>query len=291
MKRYINFEDIVELNIISKFCRLFYNITGLILDINDVEGLHPIRFYKESEENKFCRIIKNTKMGLYECIKTGRDKGKKASEIGGSLIYQCHAGLVDISVPILIRGNYIATLTTGQVLTSRPSIKKFNAIKQRVKKYEINLKELKSAYFNTPIIGKSIITSYIELINLVISYVFEVEDKIVFLKNNFEKSIVDKAKTYVENNYKNKIYIKDIAEFSCLSPSHFEHLFKKKAGMTFVEYLNLFRMSKAKKMLIDKSISKVYYEVGFNSFSHFYKIFKRYVGCSPKEYKKSIKAI
>ncbi|MHB8277065.1 MAG: helix-turn-helix domain-containing protein [Candidatus Humimicrobiaceae bacterium] len=66
---------------------------------------------------------------------------------------------------------------------------------------------------------------------------------------------------------------------------YFEHIFRKETGFTFNKYLNNYRVIEAKKNLMKADICRVCYDSGFNSLSHFYKIFKRYTGKSPKSYK------
>ncbi|MHB8281014.1 MAG: PocR ligand-binding domain-containing protein [Candidatus Humimicrobiaceae bacterium] len=288
MTNLINFKDIAELSIMVNFCRLFSSITGLMIDINDISGNHPKKYYTIHEENIFCRIIHSSKIGQEKCIQGGKERGLKASILRKPDIHKCHAGLTDVYLPILLRDQHIATLCTGQFLTSKPTKKKFELIKANVENYDIDLKLLEDAYFKTRVISKKHIRDYIELMNLIVSYIFEVEDKIVFFKCASLSDRVSKAILYIENNYNKKIYIKDAADYTCLSKYHFEHIFKKETGLTFVDYLNFYRISQAKKYLMGKSVLTVCFDTGFNSVSNFYKIFKRYTGTSPRGYKNNL---
>ena len=58
-------------------------------------------------------------------------------------------------------------------------------------------------------------------------------------------------------------------------------------GVSFVEYLNLVRLSKAKTLMqtTAKSIGEIAFEVGFSSVSYFIKTFKAHNGCSPNQYR------
>jgi AraC-like DNA-binding protein/ligand-binding sensor protein len=286
---FIQFEDIVALDIISNFAKSFFNITGLILDIDDPQGFHPKKFYSNLDENKFCRIIKNTNTGLNKCLKAGKENGAKAAELNKPIIYTCHAGLTDVSVPIIINNRHIATLCTGQVLTAKPLLSTFDEISKSLDYTNTDMDKLKRSYFNTPVISLQVLKDYIILIKIIINYIVEIEDKILFLKNNIsEKFFIEKAKSYIENNYTKKIYIEDVAKHVCISKYYFARLFKKETGQTFIEYLNHTRILKAKKRLINNSITSVCYDVGFSSLPHFYKIFERFVNCTPGEYISSI---
>jgi len=288
METLINFKDILELSIMVNFCRLFSSITGLIIDMNDIDGNHPKKYYTANEENIFCRIIQSSANGKNNCIQSGKERGIRAGILGKPDIHYCHAGLIDVYVPILIRGNHIATLCTGQFLISKPTKKRFEVIKSSLKDYRIDINALEDAYFKTRVISKKHIMNYIDLMNLIVSYIFEVEDKIIFLKSSNFSPMVSKAISYIEKHYIDKVYIKDVSDYVCISKYYLEHIFKKETGLTFVEYLNLYRISQVKKKLIEESISSVCFEAGFGSLSHFYKIFKRYTGTSPKGYKQNL---
>src|SRR5450830_1576173 len=114
MTNLINFEDIAELSIMVNFCRLFSSITGLMIDINDISGNHPKKYYTINEENIFCRIIHGSKIGKEKCIQGGKERGLVASIMRKPDISCCHAGLIDAYLPILLRGQHIGTLCTGQ---------------------------------------------------------------------------------------------------------------------------------------------------------------------------------
>ncbi len=287
----IDYRDIVRMKIISDFCVLFKKITGLILDINDKNGYHPKRFYKENEENKFCRIIRSTEIGERECKKCGKELGVKAAKEGKPAIIECHAKLTELIYPIIINNELIATLVSGQILIKEPGDEHFDEIATRVKHFGIDLVKLKKEYFRTSVIKKNVLMNYIDLMGLVVGYIIETEDKIISLGKIENESTSFRAKEYIRKNYSEKILVKDISTFLNISNSHFEHLFKKETGMTFIEYLNYYRISIAKENLLIKPISVVCYEVGFGSLSHFYNFFKRYTGRTPKEYKKEVKNI
>ena len=64
-------------------------------------------------------------------------------------------------------------------------------------------------------------------------------------------------------------------------------LFRKHTGTNFTEYLTQIRVDHAKKLLAagEMSVKEVAYAAGFNSQSYFSKIFKKYTGIAPSEFK------
>ncbi|MFT8312692.1 MAG: AraC family transcriptional regulator [Clostridium sp.] len=102
---------------------------------------------------------------------------------------------------------------------------------------------------------------------------------------------LDRVFQYVEKNYENHIDLDQIAKVSGFSKYYFTRFFKENAGMTFLDYLNNFRITKAEWYLMDRedSIIEVAYKSGFNSVKSFNRVFKDLKGCAPMEYRKAVK--
>lgn len=111
-------------------------------------------------------------------------------------------------------------------------------------------------------------------------------------KGGTEKQLVEKAKQYIRENYKNpQISLKDICSHLCVSSSYFSAKFKSETGITFVEYLTRIRIDKAKTLLKTTSLKsyEIACEVGYPDSHYFSVIFKKHTGISPKEYKENEK--
>ncbi|KQC02181.1 AraC family transcriptional regulator [Pedobacter sp. Hv1] len=94
---------------------------------------------------------------------------------------------------------------------------------------------------------------------------------------------------YILNNYRNTIALKDIADKAYMTPSSFCRYFKAHTNKTVVQFINELRISYAQKLLteVDHNISLVCYASGFQNTSNFYEQFKKIVGCTPFQYKKT----
>ena len=93
---------------------------------------------------------------------------------------------------------------------------------------------------------------------------------------------------YIKLHYASKIYLTDISNEVHLQPSYISGLFKRQTGITITEYITLYRISQAKRLLHEKDskISEIAYETGFYDVHHFSRAFKKYEGVSPGEYRK-----
>ena len=85
------------------------------------------------------------------------------------------------------------------------------------------------------------------------------------------------------------VSLKSIAEHVHLSPSYVSRVFHRETGETVTAYLNRVRVSEAKRLLriTNMRVSEVCYEVGYQSLSHFTRMFKRVTGLSPRAFRAS----
>lgn len=96
---------------------------------------------------------------------------------------------------------------------------------------------------------------------------------------------------YVEQNYTREITLEEIAKTANFSIFHFTRFFKEATGMTFIQYLNNYRITKATKYLTNSTgepITEVAFRAGFESIKSFNRVFRQLKGCSPSCYKKTM---
>lgn len=103
---------------------------------------------------------------------------------------------------------------------------------------------------------------------------------------------VKQAILYIQEHYMESITLDDIAESILVSKSECCRCFKRTLNVTPFEYLMKYRIIASTKKMHKKtleSISEIAGSVGFNNTSYYNKIFKKYMNCTPTEYRSSIK--
>lgn len=98
---------------------------------------------------------------------------------------------------------------------------------------------------------------------------------------------LDKVYIFIEKNYHRKLTLKELSDFSNMTPVSFNRFIKRHTGKTFVEYLNDVRIGNACRRLIeeDDNISGIAYDCGFNSIANFNRTFKRIKGSTPTKFR------
>ena len=124
----------------------------------------------------------------------------------------------------------------------------------------------------------------------------ELEETILVIKAELDSERGDNLLTcisldtrivnYIEKNYARNVSVKQIAEEMGYNTCYIGRYFTQKTGMSLKEYLYMYRVKKAVKLLIDGKlkIQDIAYEVGFRDISKFYQAFKKYKGTTPKGY-------
>jgi len=100
---------------------------------------------------------------------------------------------------------------------------------------------------------------------------------------------LQKALTYLAQNFQEDISLSQLARQACLSASHLSSLFQGSLGVSFKPFLTIMRIEKAKHLLVERRylrITELCGEVGFEDLRHFERTFKRLVGCAPREYRR-----
>lgn len=93
---------------------------------------------------------------------------------------------------------------------------------------------------------------------------------------------------YLMANYMKRITLKHVAEKFYITPCHLSRSFKKATGFSFIEYLNSLRIKEAQRLLKDtkNSVTKIAELTGFESQTHFGRVFRNLTGMSPLQFRK-----
>lgn len=99
---------------------------------------------------------------------------------------------------------------------------------------------------------------------------------------------IRKMLEYIQDNYDQNIGLDEIAEHVNICKSECCRFFKKHMNMTIFEYLMYLRIQNSLPLLErDESVTSAAGIVGFSSTAYYGQIFKRYMNCTPREYKKN----
>ena len=98
--------------------------------------------------------------------------------------------------------------------------------------------------------------------------------------------LVDVVK-FIKDNLHEPISLKQVADIACMTEQSFCRFFKKRTKKSFSQFLNAVRIDQSCEMLrqTNKAITDIAYRCGYNSLSHFCRVFKEHTGMSPFTYR------
>lgn len=118
-------------------------------------------------------------------------------------------------------------------------------------------------------------------------------NKLVVQDQARDPEIIGRAKGYIEQHHGEDISSSRLAKELHLSRSHFCTVFKRSTGVTFTEWLMRVRIERVKELLVNPNlrISEIAFRAGFQSLTHFNRVFLKLAGESPTEYRQRFRAV
>jgi len=113
------------------------------------------------------------------------------------------------------------------------------------------------------------------------------------VKNQFntkDTDRLDRIHDFIDEHYQRRIDIQEVADLSHLSKPAFCRYFKKITRLTFTQFVNHYRIDKAKKVLLSgKNVTETCFSSGFESLSYFNRTFKKITGTNPISFRSRYK--
>src|SRR5437762_7846529 len=257
-------------------------------------ALRPVEHWQPAlrgapNKNPFCELMARSNRVCAACLEVQ----PKLTENSGdrSRTVTCFAGLSDSAVPIRMGDQLIGFLQTGQVLLKQPDKFRFDRVAKQLVNWgvEVDLSKAREAYFHTRVLTKKQYRAMLRLLEIFGRHLSILSNQLAVENSSAEPLAVTRAKQFIARNQDNAICLATVAKAVNTSTFYFCKLFKRTTGLTFTDYVARVRVEKAKALLLDRNrrVSEVAYDVGFQSLTHFNRIFRKIVGQSPTDYRRS----
>jgi AraC-like DNA-binding protein len=111
------------------------------------------------------------------------------------------------------------------------------------------------------------------------------------LRLNIENHVADAAGEFILNNICSRIAVADIAAAVNVSSSYLSVMFKKRKGMTLIEFVNHHKLERSRQMIKDgkHNFTEISELLGFNSVHYFSRQFKNKYGLTPTDYERALR--
>ncbi len=281
-------EKLTRSAIYRDYVRAFSTVTGMPLALRPIEHWQPA-LRGAPNENPFCELMARSNRVCAACLEVQRKLTEKTGD--RSRTVTCFAGLSDSAVPIRVGDQLIGFLQTGQVLLKQPTKFRFDRAARKLVNWgvHVDLGKAREAYFHTKVLTKKQYRSMLRLLEIFGRHLSILSNQIAMENPAAEPAAVTRAKQFIAQNQNNAICLATVAKAVNTSTFYFCKLFKRATGLTFTDYLARVRIEKAKTLLLDPNhrVSEVAYDIGFQSLTHFNRVFRKIVGRSPSSYRQS----
>jgi AraC-like DNA-binding protein/ligand-binding sensor protein len=243
-------------------------------------------------ENSFCSMTAEKSRTCAACLQLQDRLAKAATQSPCTMT--CGYGLSETAVPIRLGAQTIGYLQTGQVLLKKPTPARFRqAVKEAQRMgVDLNTPRVRQAYFATPVMSRHKMDSVANLLGVFADHLAIQSNQIAVQQASAEPPVIARAKRFIEDHHRDDLSLGQVAASVHTSLFYFCKLFKRHTGVSFTEYVSRLRTEKAKKLLLNLNlrVSEIAYEVGFQSLTHFNRVFKRILHESPSEYRARLQA-
>ena len=282
-------EKLTRSAIYRDYARAFTAATGMPLALRPAEHWQP-SLHGQENENPFCALMARSSRVCAACLKVQRKLTERAGNRARTVT--CFAGLSESAVPIRIGDQLIGFFQTGQVFLKQPSKFQFDRTARKLVEWgtTVNLGKARDAYFHTKVLTKKQYDAMLRLLEIFGRHLSLLSNQLATKKATAEPPAIARARQFIAQNQDNAICLATVAKAVNTSTFYFCKLFKRATGLTFTDYLARVRIEKAKTRLLDRNrrVSEIAYDVGFQSLTHFNRVFRKIAGQSPSAYRSSL---
>jgi len=289
--------------------------TGLAIITVDYQGT-PVTAHSRCSE--FCKKMRCSQKYSALCRKCDSRGGLEAARNREPYIYLCHAGIIDLAIPIILNDLYIGAFMAGQVLLDNEGDSDKLERMLGGAGTAADLKsdpKLQESYRKLPIMSMAKVNALANMLLHIGNYCVEN----ALLREKTILNVTEKAQTYAANpeheapvcggeeastkiardilrpaleyigrNPSEKISLSRMATLCNISPSYFSKLFAKENLGSLSSYVNSVKLNSAKELLYSTNwpVRSVADYLGYDDCGYFIKVFKKYNGMTPMEYRK-----
>jgi AraC-like DNA-binding protein len=279
-------EAMVNSKIYQDYEKAFSEATGLPVALRPVESWQ-LPHHGKRNENPFCQMMSQKSRACSACLQVQEALSQGATQEPQTVT--CLVGMCDTAVPVRLGDRLIGFLQTGQVFRKKPTASQFERAAKLAHEWgvETDRDKLQEAFFDTKVVAGKQHEAVVKLLSIFAQHLSMLSNQVVVQQENSEPPVITRAKEYIHEHQTEELSLGQVAKAVNTSTFYFCKMFKKITGINFTDYLSRVRIEKSKNLLLNPNlrVSEIAFEVGFQSLTHFNRVFKKILGQSPTEYR------
>ena len=271
-----------DIDKLTKLLEDFYICTKLTITLFDSD-LKCIA--SAGEPQAYCNAIRTTSPLWKQCDCSDRDNAYKSRDTNSTVVYTCHAGLIESVTPIFDGNSLIAYLMIGKFRDTEKELTSPNKVCQISDMYDLDKQIMLQYYNDIPIFTKQYIDSAVSIIGAIISHM-SMYNYIRYQRSEMASEI----NQYIDEHLDDEITVNDLCDKFHVARGTLFAIFKLEYNDSVGKHILKKRLEKAQNLLstTNTPIKDIAVSVGFNDHNYFARIFKKHIGLTPIQYRHNV---
>lgn len=261
----------------------FHRLTGLRTVVFDAYGMDILSYPPELPA--YCRLVRSVPEGAIGCHLCDQNACRTATRRKETVIYTCHAGLIEVITPILIDGAAVGFLLLSHIVQGADEAAEWAEAKARCAPYQLDEEALRTAYKALPSTPYPLLKSASDLLALAASALYQQG-----LARLTAGSSQSRLGQYLNEHLAEELDSEKICRALSLSRTGLYYLARQTYGCGINEQITRMRIQKAMELLSTTQLSNAEISrlTGFSDYNYFYRVFRRQTGLTPRQYRTSM---
>lgn len=279
----------------------FEDLTGVTKDIPDLYVSPHFRIHT----CEFCMFAKSSAGSHQECIRNKMAANRVAIQRRRSFDGLCHLGVTDLVRPLVYQEQVLGVFYYGSFVNQDTEV----AARERILRYcarrELDPQEHLRQWAQLPRLNQHEIADRWRNVDLAADIAVRIVDNFGLPPKRYRTrsgaqymvwqgrmpAVVSCTLRYLNQSYSENFRLAEFARSQGCHPDYLSRIFKRTVGIGASEYLHRLRIDHARRLLSMErfSVGEIGFMVGFYDQSHFGRIFRRIVGMTPIDYRKSLR--
>ncbi len=287
--RSIQFDSLAKSSRFLDLSLIINEMTGLNVAIYPPNSLAEVKL-TSTKVNPCCEWLRQRQTGLARCNECERKRFQAVLESKQHVVEVCHAGFLDIALPIIEQDKVVGIISTGQILAEPQSQEAFNRLRERLAALGIPGSLIRKTYHKLIYLSPRKLSAILKLLKFFSAYFFETQQDYASLIHGDNPSILS-VRRYIKEHPDGDLSLDRLADLSGYSRWHLCRIFQVHTGKKLSDFIQQTRVDRAKYLLqnTDLSITQIAMAAGFGSISHFNRLFRQLEKNSPSKFRQTWK--
>ncbi len=251
----------------------FFLLTGFKIALFDASG-NEILSYPE-KHCAFCALIRSCPEGIKKCNESNQKSFVHCEKTRELVIYHCHAGLLEVTAPLIDNDSVIGYIMFGQITDINEPQDVKDMLQDVIARFHLDQFGHDAAIYQITSKSSEQIFAATKILEACTFYVL-LKDMIRLQRENF----IQNLNQFLLSHLSEDLSVERLMQEFHLSKNKLYDSCSRYLNVGIAEHIKNLRITEAKKLLkeTDLSVREISDKVGFNDYNYFCRVFKKEVG-------------